>query len=100
MFKRFLFYWKKNCYGMEGKFKFNQNFEEPSSKLIDIIIMKLIYKKRKGRSFRKNLFCSLCNQVVVILPMDSLFLPKDHLAKVCTLVKNIFFSCKVSYIYV
>ena len=69
-------------YLLGGKLCNNQQFQDKNPELIDMIILKLIYKKRIRKPFMKNLFCSLCNQVVIIQTMAPHALPKCRFAKI------------------
>ena len=73
---------KELSYGVEGNLNIDQKFKESTSKIIDMMISKLISRNRLERSIIRSLFCSLCNQFLLISSMASHLLSKDRFAKV------------------
>ena len=68
---------KQIHYGIEKKC-INQSSRGKFLKLLDKIVSKVVYKKRLKKVVMESLFCSLCNQVVVIKLMSNQVLSENH----------------------
>ena len=77
-----------------------QSFDDLNGRVIDIINLKLNCEKRVEKTIMENLFCSLCNQVLVNPLMPSHVLTNGHFAKVIRLVRKTFSSCKFYDVFV
>ena len=73
--------------------------KKQNSKMIDNLLLKIIYKKRVGKSLMKRFFLFLRKQAVVNLFMASHVLPEGHFAKNIELVGKTFYFCELCDIY-
>ena len=79
-------------YNIEGNLINNQKFKEEKTKIISIVILKLVSKKRVEKSITRSLFCSPSNQVLISSPRACHVLSKNDLAKNIDLLKKPFTS--------
>ena len=86
--------------GIERNLSNNQNFKKIKPKLIDVLMLKLVYEERPGKSFMKSFFCRLCNQIIPDKSMACHVLFKDQFAKVIQLVRKAFCFCLFCDIYI
>ena len=78
-------------WGVERTLLTNQKSEERSPKLIAVIKLKLISKRRVGRSVMGRSFCSLCNQMLIFPPTVFHVSFRNHFLKTLRLLKILFF---------
>ena len=84
---------------IEGKICFSQKFKEVNTKYIDNLKIQSKYRKQVEKRKVEDLFCSICNQIVLNAPIASHVSSKYYFAKIFRLVGKTFYLCIICDIY-